>query len=179
MDTARIAITRIVKRLRRTAPPVVEVPAPVEAQVTTDVLAGAVAHLKLLGYEVKPLEPEWLVAEHPYRFNIALRAFPEGIKLFTSLPIGDALWPSPDAWSDFLNRANIDTALARFTLHQHPNGLYEVRLRAIVTGTYERRVFAVAIDRWHEDVAYLQRAPSSAAEPKDTSVAEAVSVSVH
>ena len=179
MDTVRTSITHIVKRLRRTAPPVAEAPAPEEARVTTDALAGAVAHLELLGYEAKSLEPEWLVAEHPYRFNIALRAFPEGIKMFTSMPIGDALRPSPEAWSDFLNRANTDTALVRFTLHQRPNGLYEVRLRAIVTGTYERKVFAIAVDRWHEDVAYLQHAPSSAVEPEKTGVAAAESVLVH
>ena len=180
--TIRASVTRIVNRVLRDTPPaegVAESPALVEAPAATDALAGAVAHLELLGYEVKPLEPEWLVAEHPYRFNIALRAFPEGIKMFTSLPIGDALRPSPEAWAGFLNGANTHTAFVRFTLHQHPNGFYEVRLRAMVTGTYERKVFGVAIDRWHDDVAYLQHAPSCAAEPEDTRLTVAASASVH
>ena len=141
-------------------------------------LDNTVAHLELLGYRIRPLEPSWLLAEHPYRYDLALCARLEGIRFYSAIPIGTSLGHA-GTWADFLNNANNRAHFVRFSLDQDKAGVYEVRLRALVTGPYERRTFAVVMDRWHDDLELLERRPTTDSSTSGSSDEDLAEVTVH
>ena len=138
------------------APPAVPPPAPT---VTEDPLAQAVAHLEYLGYEVE-LQPDgWSYAKHPYRYDFHLRTFAHGINLHCKVGIGASIDNSRAGWLEFLNTANDRSPLTRFSLVEDHDDLCHVRMRARVSGAYNRSVFAMVMDMWHDDLDLVRRRP--------------------
>jgi hypothetical protein len=138
------------------APPAMPLQAPA---VTEDALAQAVAHLEYLGYEVGLEASGWRYARHPYRYHFHLQAFAHGIRLHCGAGIGASMGNSRAAWLDFLNGANDRSHVVRFSLVEGKDGLYHIRMRALVTGDYSRSVFAMVMDMWHDDVDIVRRRP--------------------
>ncbi len=122
-------------------------------------LAEAVAHLEYLGYEVGLEASGWRYAGHPYRYHFHLQAFAHGIRLHCGAGIGASMGNSRAAWLDFLNSANDRSHVVRFSLVEGKDGLYHIRMRALVTGAYSRSVFAMVMDMWHDDVDIVRRRP--------------------
>ena len=115
-------------------------------------------HLEYLGYETH-LQPDgWTYAVHPVRQDIHVHAFVLGVRLHCLLWIGNDV-SSRDAWLEFVNRANESSTVARFTFGRDAEGTWFVRIRALLSGAYDRRLFGLLLDAWHEDLAVLRTAP--------------------
>ena len=115
-------------------------------------------HLEYLGYQVQ-LQPDgWTYAVHPVRHNIHLRASELGVRLHCLIWIGNDV-SSREAWLEFVNRANESSTVARFMFGRDAEGTWFVRIRALLSGAYERRPFGLLLDAWHEDLAVLRTAP--------------------
>ena len=141
-----------------------------------DTLALIAAHLEYLGYEVR-LDPDgWSHAQHPYRYNFHLRAFPLGIRLHCTVGIGAAIGNSRVAWLEFLNAANERGHIAQFSLFEDEHGpARRSGCCAFVSGAYSRPAFAMAMDMWHDDLDLVRRKPefhqeSDAGERDDVAV---------
>jgi hypothetical protein len=81
------------------------------------------------------------------------------------------------AWMDFINTANSRGTLARFFLEKNDVGHYHITLHAHVTGAYERRAVAPAMDMWNDDLLLLRDRPAMANEingSADTAIAGAL-----
>ena len=115
-------------------------------------------HLEYLGYEIHVQPDGWTYAVHPVRHNIHLRAFELGVRLHCLIWIGNDV-SSREAWLEFVNRANESSSVARFTFGRDAEGTRFVRIRALLSGAYERRPFGLLLDAWHEDLAFLRTAP--------------------
>jgi hypothetical protein len=147
--------------------------------VTEDLLAGAVGHLEYLGYEVE-LQPDgWSYAKHPNRYNFHLRTFPHGINLFCMVGIGASIDNSRAGWLEYLNMANDRGQLIRFALVADKDDLCHVRMRARVTGAYNRSVFAMVMDLWHDDLDLIRRRPEFPLERLAETHKEAAAVTVN
>jgi hypothetical protein len=132
---------------------------PAVASATEDDQTQAAAHLEYLGYEVG-LDPDgWSHARHPFRFNFHLRTFACGTRLHCEVGIGASIGNSRAAWIDFLNKANDRGHVTRFSLVEYSEGLYRVRMRALITGAYNQSIFAMVMDMWHEDLDLVRRKP--------------------
>jgi hypothetical protein len=114
-------------------------------------------HLEYFGYENHVQPDGWTYAVHPVRHNIHLRAFELGVRLHCLIWIGNDV-SSREAWLDFVNRANESSAVARFTFGRDAEGTWFVRIRALLSGVYDRRLFGLLLDAWHEDLAVLRTA---------------------
>ena len=126
---------------------------------SVDGFAHAVAHLEFLGYAVSHEPNGWSYAQHPYRYNFHLRAFPEGIRLDMIVAVRASPGNSRGAWLDFLNSANAQSLATRFSLTESGEGTLGVTMRALSGGGYSRRAFALLMDMWHHDVDQLRRQP--------------------
>jgi hypothetical protein len=139
------------------AAPVADPPsAPVES---VDDFAQVVAYLEFLGYAVSPEDNGWSYAQHPHRYNFHLRAFPEGIRLDTTVGIAASQANLRAAWVDFLNGANAQSHVTRFSFKETGDGMLGVTMRALAGGAYSRPVFALVMDMWHQDVDQVRRQP--------------------
>ena len=137
------------------AAPVADPPsAPIES---VDDFAQVIAHLEFLGYTVSPEDNGWSYARHPHRYNFHLRAFPEGIRLDTTVAITASLGNSRAAWLDFLNSATAQSHVTRFSFGEARDGTLGVTMRALAGGAYSRPVFALVMDMWNQDVDQVQR----------------------
>ena len=137
--------------------PVADPPsAPIEG---ADDFAQVVAHLEYLGYTVSPEDNGWSYAQHQHRYNFHLRAFPEGIRLDTTVGVNATPGNSRAAWVDFLNSANAQSLMTRFSLTETSARTLNVTMRALASGGYSRRVFAVLMDMWHQDLEQVRRQP--------------------
>ena len=133
-------------------PPAPTAEAASAAIVPEDALAQAIAHLEYLGYEVG-LEPDgWSFARHPYRYDFHLSSFPRGIRLHCAVGIGASLENSRAVWLNFLNDASERSHLTRFSLVKDEGGVYRIRMRALVSGAYNRSVLSMVMDMWHDDL---------------------------
>jgi hypothetical protein len=75
---------------------------------------------------------------------------------------------------DFINTAISRGTLARFFLEKNDAGHYDITLHAHVTGAYERRAVAPAMDMWNDDLLLLRDRPATANEingSADTAIA--------
>jgi hypothetical protein len=115
-------------------------------------------HLQYFGYDIHVQPDGWTYAVHPVRHNIHLRAFELGVRLHCQIWIGNEV-SSREAWLEFVNRANESSAVARFTCGRDAEGIWFVRMRALLSGAYDRRLFGLLLDAWHEDLAVLRTAP--------------------
>jgi hypothetical protein len=115
-------------------------------------------HLEYLGYQVEAQPDGWSYATHPVRFNIHVRPFELGVRLHCIVWIGDAV-ASRRAWLQFVNRTNDATTVARFTFGRDEEGTYYVRMRGLLPARYDRRLFGLLLDAWHEDLAHMRSAP--------------------
>jgi hypothetical protein len=128
--------------------------------VAEDTLAQAVAHIEYLGYETGPADPNgWRYAIHPHRYNFHLSTAALGIRLHCTLPIGAAIGNSRVGWLEFLNTANERGLIAQFSLFEDKAGVHRVRMFAFVSGPYNRAVFAMAMDMWHDDLDLIRHKP--------------------
>jgi hypothetical protein len=130
--------------------------APIES---VDDFAQVVAHLELLGYTVTPEDNGWSYAQHPHRYNFHLRSFPEGVRLDTTVGIAASQARMRAAWVDFVNSANAQSHVTRFSFKETRDGTRGVTMRALAGGAYSRPVFALMMDMWHQDVEQMQRQP--------------------
>jgi len=147
------------------AVPVADPPsAPVES---VDDFAQVVAHLEFLGYTVSPEDNGWGYAQHPHRLNFHLRAFPEGIRLDTTVGITASQARMRAAWLDLLNSANAQSHVTRFSFREDRDGTLGVAMRALAGGAYSRPVFALVMDMWHQDVDQVRRQPDFTEPPVD------------
>jgi hypothetical protein len=137
--------------------------APSAAPVATaaeDTLARVTEHLEYLGYETGPATPDgWRYAIHPHRYNFHLSTHALGIKLHCAVPIGAAIGNSRGAWLEFLNAANERGQMAQFSLFEDKAGIHRVRMFAFVSGSYNRAVFAMVMDMWHDDLDLVRHKP--------------------
>jgi hypothetical protein len=132
---------------------------PALASAIEDDETQAVAHLEYLGYEVA-LDPDgWRAARHPSRYAFHLRAFEVGTRLHCEVGVGASIRNSHAAWIDFVNKANDRGHVTRFSFVEYGNGVCRVRMRALVSGGYNRKVFARLMDMWHDDLDLLRRKP--------------------
>ena len=115
-------------------------------------------HLEYLGYEVHDHPDGWSYAVHPVRLNMHVRACELGVRLHCMLWIGNHVANRP-VWLEFVNRANDSATLARFDFGRDDEGAYHVRVRALLPATYKRRLFALLLDAWQEDLRLLRSAP--------------------
>ena len=115
-------------------------------------------HLEYLGYQTHVQPDGWTYAAHPVRHNIHIRASELGVRLHCLIWIGNDV-SSREAWLDFVNRATESSSVARFTFGRDAEGTWFVRIRALLSGAYERRPFGLLLDAGHEDVAVLGTAP--------------------
>ena len=124
-------------------------------------MTSAVAqHLEYLGYApTAPDDDGWVPAPHPNRYNIFFRPFNDGVVLHCTVGIGGRVSESREAWLEFLNTANEHASLCRFSLVQNGTGEAMVRIRALLLGSYDRRVFSELLDLWHADHALLRNGP--------------------
>jgi len=128
--------------------------------VAEDPLAQAIGHLEYLGYETGPAAPDgWRYAQHPYRYDFHLRAFPNGIRLHCIVGIGAAIGNTRARWLEFLNSANDRGHIAQFSLIEDKAGICRVRMGAFISGAYTRQVFATVMDMWHDDLDLVRRKP--------------------
>jgi hypothetical protein len=163
-----------------TAPPLAPPADPASAAIVPeDALAQAIAHLEYLGYEIG-LDPDgWSHARHPYRYDFHLRAFALGIRLHCAVEIGASLGSSRAAWLDFLNDANERGLVTRFSLCEDEAGVYRIRMRALVSGAYNRSVFAMVMDMWHDDLDLVRRKPAFLTEGSAGEGEDAAAVTVN
>jgi hypothetical protein len=139
------------------AAPVADPPsAPIES---VDDFAQVVAHLEFLGYTVSHEDNGWSCAQHPHRYNFHLRAFPEGIRLDTTVGVAASQASMRAAWVNFLNSANAQSHVTRFSCGETRDGMLGVTMRALAGGAYSRPVFALMMDMWHQDVDQMRRQP--------------------
>src|SRR6185295_15452774 len=100
--------------------PVADPPsAPIES---VDDFAQVVAHLELLGYTVTPEDNGWSYAQHPHRYNFHLRSFPEGVRLDTTVGIAASQARMRAAWVNFVNSANAQSHVTRFSFKETRDG---------------------------------------------------------
>jgi len=149
------------------------------ATVPEDTLSQAVAHLEYLGYEVGPDTRGWTYARHPYRYNFHLQAFAGGIRLHCVTGIGASLGNSREAWVDFLNAANDRGHVVRFSLVVDKDGVFHVRMRGLITGPYNRSVFAMVMDMWHDDLDLVRLKPEFPVESSADEREDAAAVTVN
>jgi hypothetical protein len=124
-----------------------------------DKLTRALAsHVEHFGYGVEAQADGWFHATHPVRFTFHFRPFELGVRLHCIIWIGNAV-ASRRAWLQFVNRANDASTVARFTFGRDDEGTYYVRIRGLLPARYERRLFGLLFDAWHEDLAQLRSAP--------------------
>lgn len=127
--------------------------------MTTEMTSTVAQHLEYLGYApTTPDQDGWVFAPHPNRYDILFRPFGYGVRLHCTLRVG-RLSENRDAWLDFLNTANEHSALCRFSLAQNSSGEAMVQIRAVLPGSYDRRVFGELLDLWHGDFTLLRNAP--------------------
>jgi hypothetical protein len=143
------------------APPVTT---PSAATVTEDSMTEAAAHLEYLGYQIEGQPDGWSLAKHLYRWDFNLCQSPCGIRLYCAVGIGASIGNSRGAWLEFLNAANDRSSVARFSLWEDEAGAHLIRIRAVIGGAYSRSVFAMAMDRWHDDLDIIRRKPEFPAE---------------
>ena len=115
-------------------------------------------HLEYLGYEVHVQPDGWTYAVHPVRHNIHLLASELGVRLHCLIWIGNDI-SGREAWLEFVNRANESASVARFAFGRDGEGTWFVRIRALLSRVYDRRLFGLLLDAWHEDLAVLRTAP--------------------
>jgi hypothetical protein len=128
------------------------------AQDRNDSLDQVVAHLEYLGYEVEPPEPDgWRFARHPLRYDFQLRAFAWGIRLHCAAPTGLSAGKARSEWLEYLNTANERSRITHFSLFEDRWGMYAVRMCALASVPYERAVFAIVMDMWHDDLDWIRR----------------------
>jgi hypothetical protein len=142
-------------------------PPPVAASAIAEDQAQVAAHLEYLGYEVGPDADGWRQARHPSRYHFHLRTLEWGTMLYCEVGIGASIGNSHDAWTGLVNKANERGHVTRFSLVECSGGLFNVRMRALVSGGYNRRVFARVMDLWHDDVDLVRRRPEF---PEESSV---------
>jgi hypothetical protein len=123
-------------------------------------------HLQYFGYEVEAQPDGWHAATHPVRFNVHFRPIELGVRLHCLIWLGNTV-ASRRAWLQFVNRANENSTVARFTFGRDDEGTYYVRIRALLPARYERRLFGLLLDAWHEDLAQLRSAPREERVPNE------------
>jgi len=134
-------------------------PPPAPASAIADDETQAVAHLEYLGYAVEPDAEGWRAARHPSRYYFHLRTLEWGTMLYCEVGIGASIGNSHAAWTGLVNKANDRGQVTRFSLVECSNGLFNVRMRAFVSGSYNRKVFARVMDMWHDDLDLVRRRP--------------------
>jgi len=118
-------------------------------------------HLEFLGYSVDPAnDAGWQLVHHDRRWNIFIRVLETGTRVFGQIMAGKSFGDDREEFLDALNRANDDSAVARFSVVQDEDGDVVVRARALFTGAYDRRAFGMFMDAWHDDIALLGRLPA-------------------
>ena len=126
----------------------------------SETMSAVTQHLEYLGYaSTSPDEHGWIYASHPNRYTISLREVSCGVFLHGMLGLGERLSDNRGAWLEFLNAANEHAGLCRFWLTETSTGEAMVRVRALLPGRYDRRVYGELLDLWHADHALLQNAP--------------------
>lgn len=144
-----------------------------EAAIQRDDFAEAVTHLEYLGYHVSAQAPDgWCFAEHPLRYDIHVRRFPMGLRLNCAVEIGAEPGSSRAAWLEFLNAANERARMAQFSLAEGADGLLRVRMAALISGAYNRQVFSMMMDFWHEDLDIVRCKPAFPVSRDDEEKAE-------
>ncbi|HXG89482.1 MAG TPA: hypothetical protein VNJ02_14225 [Vicinamibacterales bacterium] len=140
-----------------------------------DVLAQIVAHLEFFDYAVRHDPDDWHYAQHPGRhYNFHFRVFTHSIRLHCRVDIADA---SRAAWLLFLNDANNRSAMTSFGLVEEADGAY-IRMKGMVAGTYNRSVFAMVMDMWHDDLDMVMRKPKFVEQSGTDGVGDTVPVPV-
>lgn len=142
------------------------------------VLAQIVAHLEFFNYAVRHDPDGWHYAQHPGRhYNFHFRVFTRSIRLHCRVGIGAS---SRAAWLLFLNDANNRSAVTSFGLVEEADGTY-VRMKGMVAGAYDRSVFAMVMDMWHDDLDIVMRKPDFVKQSSTDGVQETalVSATVH
>jgi hypothetical protein len=115
-------------------------------------------HVEHFGYQVEAQPDGWCHATHPVRFNFHFRPFDLGVRLHCIIWIGNTV-ASRRAWLQFVNRANDTSTVARFTFGRDDEGTYYVRIRGLLPARYDRRLFGLLLDAWHEDLTQLRSSP--------------------
>jgi hypothetical protein len=121
-----------------------------------DLLIQVGKHLEFFGYSIESKSDDWIYARHPFRWNFHYRGSAAGLRLFCWGICGKLLADERAAWLEHVNRINDSASLCRFALMQE-EGIGAVRIRAFLPGTYDRRLFGIAIDMWHEDLGMFHR----------------------
>jgi hypothetical protein len=134
------------------------VPNSTEKLMTEKMDRRVARHLEYLGYDVAHQSDGWHYAVHPVRHNVHFRSLELGVLVHTLIWIGNHA-ADEGAWLEFVNRANESCLLARYMFGRDGEGTYFVRVRALLPGTYERRLFGLLMDAWHQDLAQLRSAP--------------------
>lgn len=145
---------------------------------SANTFANVVAHLEFLGYTVSREDNGWSYAQHPDRYNFHLREFPEGVRFDTTVAVTTKPGNVRAAWVDFVNRANAQSYLTRFSLEETSARTLNVTMRALASGGYSRQAFGVVMDMWHLDVDKLNRQPDFT-EPGIDADLESAPVIVH
>jgi hypothetical protein len=118
-------------------------------------------HLEFLGYAVDPANDSgWQLARHDRRWNIFVRFFEAGVRVFGQIVVGKSFGDDQLGFLEALNRANDEAAVARLSVIQDEDGDVVVRVRALFTGAYDRRAFGAFMDAWHDDTALSARLPA-------------------
>ena len=121
--------------------------------MSEDLKDRVVEHLEFLGYTSgEPAADGWIFASHPKR-KLLFRIFSHGVHLYASVTVGGLL--DDRRWLEMVNRANEQAAISQFSLFDQ-SGEYAVRMRALLPGIYDRRVFGELLELWHEDAALLR-----------------------
>jgi hypothetical protein len=111
------------------------------------------------------------------RYDFHLRAFPWGLRFYCG--VGLRAGTSRSEWLDYLNTANKQSHITHFSLDEDGSGGFGVRMYALASGTYSRKVFALVMDMWHYDLDRIRRKPDFLPAKATTDGEETPAVTVH
>jgi hypothetical protein len=112
--------------------------------VAEDLISLACAHLEFFGYTIDEEPDGWRFARHPVRWTFHLRFRDAALRFVCAVHIGTLADGTREEWQAHVNQMNERAALCRFALIRE-NGADVVRIRAVFTGAYERRLFGMAL----------------------------------
>ena len=158
-------VSHVASRLTRSPEPAIAESVPEAAphpgpEALPDPLAQVIAHLEYYGYHVGAPEPDkWRFAQHPSRYDFHILALPFGLRLHCGLGITLGEDGTREEWLTYLNTANEQARITQFSLSRNKSGEDCVRMRAVISGVYDRQTFALMMDMWHDDIDLIRRKP--------------------
>jgi hypothetical protein len=130
---------------------------------TEDDVRQLANHLEFLGYSVQAGEEpdDWATATHPRRYNFFFMRTDGPILLHCVLTLGTEAEEQRHEWLEFINAGNLRSTLARFAMDKDSDGDTIVRIKAVLPGTYDRRLFGDLLERWHDDQDRMRGGPKA------------------